>query len=145
MKTQPPPVSFVASRVDHAEAAVGRRLRRSRIRTRVVIGAAALGVFSLGGVGAATAFFPQYVDMEGVVKSAYVDEFVECVKDAGWDATVLEGATAASILNGFDVDPSAYSAVGHHLPQESLREASNAIGDCQTEVSDRVGESIAPD
>jgi len=145
MKTQPPPVSFVTSRVDHAEAAVGLRLRRSRIRTRVVIGAAALGVFSLGGVGAATAFFPQYVDMEGVVKSAYVDEFVECVRDAGWDATVLDGATAASILDGFGVDPATYSAVGHHLPQESMREASHAIGDCQTEISDRVGESIAPD
>lgn len=145
MKTQPPPAALVTSRVEHAEAAVGLRLRRSRTRTRVAIGAAALGVFSLGGVSAATAFFPQYVDMEGVVKSAYVDEFVECVRDAGWDAQVLQGANAATILDGFAVDPSAYSAVGHHLAQESLREASHAIGDCQTEVSDRVGESISPD
>jgi len=145
MKTQPPPTALIASRVDHAEAAVGLRLRRSRIRTRVAIGAAALGVFSLGGVSAATAFFPQYVDMQGVVKSAYVDEFVECVRAAGWDATVLEGATATSTLDSFAVDPSVYSVVGHHLPEEGLREASHAIGDCQTEVSDRVGESISPD
>ena len=144
MKTQPPPATLVASRVDLAEIAVGRRLRRSRIRSRVAIGAAALGVFSLGGVGAATAFFPRYVDMEGVVKSAYVDEFVECVRDAGWNAEVLEGATAATILDGFGVDSSTYSAVGHHLAQESLREASHAIGDCQTEVSKKAGESISP-
>jgi len=142
MKTPPPPTSFIQTRVSLAETVVGQRVKRNRNRTRVAIGALALGLFSLGGASAATAFFPQYVDLEGVVKSAYADEFVECVSAAGWDARVLEGEAATSILDGFGADPSTYSAVTHHLPQETIVESSHAIGDCQASVSADVGESI---
>lgn len=144
MKTAPPDESHIDSRVATAARALDKRITRRGIAQRVGIGVGAAALLGIGGTGAATAFFPHYLDMQGVVKTAYVDRFVDCVRDAGWNADVLGDAEAAPTLESWGADPAMYSVVTHHLLQDTQGQAGRAIGACQLEIADEVGEPITP-
>jgi len=142
MKIAPP----TSAKIDQAVAAVERSLRatvrRRRIGARVGIGAAALAALGIAGTGAATAFFPQYYDLQGVVKTLYVEDFVDCIRAAGWDAEILSPAEAAPILDGWGVDPATNSVTTHHLLQSTQGQAGRAITTCQEDLSAAAGEPI---
>ncbi|KFF58659.1 hypothetical protein JF66_16930 [Cryobacterium sp. MLB-32] len=109
---------------------------------RIGIGAGALLVLGIAGNGAATAFFPQYVDLDGVVKSVYAEDFVDCIQAAGWDARILPPAESVPIVENWGLDPSTYTAVFSHLLQDTQGQAGRAISLCQEEISEDVGEPI---
>lgn len=144
MKIAPPDETHIDSRVATAARALEKRITRRGIAQRVGIGVGSAALLGVAGTGAATAFFPHYLDMQGVVKTAYVDQFVDCVRGAGWDATVLGDTEAAPTLESWGADPAVYSVVTHHLLQETSGQAGRAIGACQLQIADEVGEAITP-
>lgn len=95
----------------------------------------------MGGTGD-TSCSPHYDDMQGVVKATYVERLVDCVQDAGRDATILDAAEAAPILDSWGVDPDTFSVTNHHLLQDTEGRAGRAISACQDEIASDVGESI---
>jgi len=132
--------------IDHTIAAAERNLRqrigRRRTISRVGIGTGALLILGIAGTGAATAFFPQYFDLQGVVKTAYSEQFIDCVKAAGWDARALPAAEGALVIESWGLDPSTHTVVTSHLAQQTQGEAGRAISACQEKISDKVGEQI---
>ena len=77
MITAPPNSTEVDSRVDAIRSTVSARIRRRSRLGQVGIGTVLAGAFTLTGAGIATASFPVTIDMQGVVKTPYVNEFVQ--------------------------------------------------------------------
>ena len=142
MNIAPPTPTQIDAAVAASERTLRRTIRRRQLSARVGIALGAVVAIGIGGTGAATAFFPQYTDLEGVVKTVYVDDFVECIQDAGWDAAVLSAEEAAPILQGWGAATSTYSVVSNHLAKETQGEAGRAISACQEELSADAGETI---
>ena len=142
MNIAPPPASQIESTVAAAEKNVRRRIGHQRTLGRAGIGVGVLVALGLGGTGVATAFFPRFVDLQGVVKAQYAEEFVECIRDAGWDAQLLDAADAAPILAGWGADPADHRVVTNHLPQETQGVSGRAITTCQEDIAEEAGEGI---
>ncbi|MCU1406780.1 MAG: hypothetical protein JWQ43_3083 [Glaciihabitans sp.] len=142
MRTAPPTADRIDSSVATAERGLRRGISRRRNLSRAGIGAGALVVLGIAGSGAATAFFPQYYDLQGVVKTQYADDFVDCIRAAGWDAQLLNPAEAAPILENWGADASTSSIVTNHLAKETQGESGRAISLCQEQLADEFGEGI---
>ena len=142
MNIAPPTSAQIDTTVAAAERSLRKTVRRRRTLTRAGIGAGALAILGVAGTGAATAFFPHYSDMQGVVKTEYAQDFVDCVRAAGWDAEIMSPAESAPILESWGVDPAENSVTDHHLLQSTQGEAGRAITTCQEELSAEAGESI---
>ena len=142
MHTAPPTSAQIVTTVSAAERSLVKRVHRLRAASRVAIGAGALAVLGVAGTGAATAFFPQYSDLQGVVKTEYAQEFVDCIRAAGWHAEILSAAESAPILETWGVDPAENSVINNHLLQSSQGEAGRSITACQDDLSAEAGESI---
>jgi hypothetical protein len=142
MNIAPPTHAQIESTVASAEHSVRRTIGRRRNMARVGIGAGALVVLGIAGNGAATAFFPQYYDLEGVVKTVYAEDFVDCIQAAGWDAQILGPTEGAPIIESWGFDTSTHTVVSSHLLQDTQGEAGRAISLCQEEISADVGEPI---
>jgi len=142
MNIAPPTESQIESTVAAAEKTARRRIGHQRNLGRAGIGVGVLVALGLGGSGVATAFFPRYIDLEGVVKAQYAEQFVECIRDAGWDAQILDETDAAPILAGWGADPADHRVVTNHLRQETQGVSGRAITTCQEEIAADVGEGI---
>jgi hypothetical protein len=70
MNIAPPGSVRIDSRVAVATKSLNRRITRRRITQRAGIGIGVAALLGLGGTSAATAFFPHYLDLQGVVKAA---------------------------------------------------------------------------
>jgi hypothetical protein len=142
MKIAPPTHAQIESTVSTAERSVRRTIGRRRNMARVGIGAGAVVVIGIAGTGAATAFFPQYYDLEGVVKTVYAEDFVDCIQAAGWDAQILSPTEGAPTIESWGFDTSTHTVVSSHLLQDTQGEAGRAISLCQEDMSADVGEPI---
>ena len=145
MKTQPPSETAIQNSLAAIEKRVATQIAGRRRTAKVGIGTALVALVGIGGASAAVAgSSPEYLSMDGFVKTSYVQEFVECVHDADWDAKVLDGGDAATILQRASIDADEYSVVRTRVVAESQPLAGRAISACQQEIGERVGEPIFP-
>lgn len=144
MITAPPSSHDVDTRIDAIRRDVGAQIRRRSAAGRIGIGAALAGAFALSGAGIATAALaPTTVDMQGVLKTRYVDEFVQCSEDAGVETVILTGSAAAQVLEGRgDIDTTQYTAVESRMDSREQGRLGRALSACQAEIAARVGEPI---
>jgi hypothetical protein len=144
MKTAPPAERDIDSRIEAAHRSVSRRLRRRRWGGRTITGLGFVAVLGLGGAGVATAFFPApTVDIQGVVKTQYLDAFVACSVAAGVDTEPLLGADADAVLENWPgLDSVPYSAVVTRFDAGQQGEQGRVISACQASIAAEVGEPI---
>ncbi len=143
MNIAPPEASDVARRVDGIRADVSRRIARRSRATRIGIGATVAAGFALGGAGVASASFPTTVDMQGVVKTKYVDEFVQCSQDAGVETVILTGDASARVLGGRPgIDETRYTAIESRMDSRDQGQLGRALTACQQTIAAEVGEPI---
>ncbi|MEV7693775.1 hypothetical protein AB0N73_10650 [Microbacterium sp. NPDC089189] len=144
MITAPPDPTTIDTRLTAVRAKANQRIQRRSHVGRIGIGAALAGTFTLAGAGIATASFPVTIDMQGVVKTKYVDEFVQCSEDAGVETVILTGSTAANVLEGWtDLDIATYTAVESRMDSRDQGRLGRALSACQAEIAERVGEPIS--
>ncbi len=128
MNIAPPDTATIERRVETIHTDLKRKItRRSRAR-RVGIGAALATAFALGGAGVATASFPVTVDMQGIVKTKYVDAFVQCSEDAGVEMVILTGAAAAEVLEGWTaIEAGEYTAIESRMDSRDQARLGRAL------------------
>lgn len=144
MITAPPNSNEVDNRVSAIRAGVGKRIRRQSHAGRIGVGAALAGAFTLTGAGIATASFPVTIDMQGVVKTKYVDELVQCSEDAGVETVILTGSSADRVLEGWtDLDVANYTAVESRMDSRDQGRLGRALSACQADIAAKVGEPIS--
>lgn len=144
MITAPPNTEIINARVDTIRRDTSALTRRRSTAGRIGIGAALAGAFALSGAGIATASFPATtVDMQGVVKTQYVDDFVQCSEEAGVETVILTGSAATRVLDGWaDIDTADYTAVESRMNSTEQGRLGRALSSCQTEIAAKVGEPI---
>lgn len=143
MNITPPSESAIEERVGVIRGTVNRRITRRRRGGLIGAGILLAGAGALGGAGVATASFPTTVDMQGVVKTKYVDAFVECSEDAGVETVVLTGSAAARVLDGWtDLDIDEYTAIELRMDSRNQGQLGRAVSACQNEIAAEVGEPI---
>jgi hypothetical protein len=144
MQTELPTDSIIDARISELSRRLDRRLVRRQRGFRLGVGLAAVALLGLGGTTAATAFFPSYLNFDGVVRSAYAQQFVDCVHSKGIPAVILDNTDAASILADRSLRASQWSVVRSRVVGSQLDAAGHAAGDCQTIVGKQVGQPIYP-
>jgi len=143
MNIAPPDAAAVERRIDTIRIDAKRKITRQSRATRIGIGAALAATFALGGAGVATASFPVTVDMQGVVKTKYVDAFVQCSEDAGVETVILTGAASAAVLEGWTaIDTDEYTAIESRMDSRDQGRLGRALSACQQSIAAEVGESI---
>ncbi|GAA3645862.1 hypothetical protein GCM10022202_01380 [Microbacterium marinilacus] len=134
----------IARRSDRIRIDVMARVGRSRHRIRIVAAIVAALAFTgagVAGAGVATAFHPTIVDMQGVMRTEFVDELVACNEEAGVETVILTGVTAAEVLAGWpDASPSTHSAIELRMDSRNQGELGRAVSACQAEIAERAGE-----
>lgn len=144
MITAPPNSTAIENRVSAIRSGVGQRIRRRSHISRIGIGAALAAAFTLTGAGIATATFPVTIDMQGVVKTKYVGEFVQCSEAAGVETVILTGLSATRVLEGWtDIDIANYTAVESRMDSRNQGQLGRALSACQQDIASRVGEPIS--
>lgn len=146
MNTDLPIASEIDRSVERLRGRVmARTAGRSRAR-RLGIGAAAVGALTLagvGGAGIATAFHPSTIDMQGVIKTKFVDAFVDCSEKAGVETVILTGSAAQQVLDGWpDADPATHSVIESRMDARYQGDLGRALSACQAEVVAGTGETI---
>ena len=143
MNIAPPDSASIERRVDAIRTDVARRIARRSRASRIGIGASLAAVFALGGAGVATASFPVTIDMQGVVKTKYVDAFVECSEQAGVETVILTGTTATRVLEGWTgIDAESYTAIESRMDSRDQGRLGRALSTCQQDIAADVGEPI---
>lgn len=143
MNIAPPDAAVVERRIDTIRTDVKRKITRQSRATRIGIGAALAATFALGGAGVATASFPVTVDMQGVVKTKYVDAFVQCSEDAGVETVILTGTASAAVLEGWTaIDTDEYTAIESRMDSRDQGRLGRALTACQQSIAAQVGEPI---
>ncbi|PQZ93543.1 hypothetical protein CQ018_07655 [Arthrobacter sp. MYb227] len=144
MNIAPPDLMAIERSVDTARRELGKKINRRRHMTRLGLGTALVGMSALGGVGAATAFFPPAtIDMQGIVKTKYADKFIACSEAAGVETVILTGRSAAAVLEGWDdKDPDQYTVVESRFDGGNQPEQAGAISACQEKIAAEVHEPI---
>jgi len=143
MNIAPPDSASIERRVDAIRTDVARRIARRSRASRIGIGASLAAVFALGGAGVATATFPVTIDMQGVVKTKYVDAFVECSEQAGVETVILTGTTATRVLDGWTgIDAESYTAIESRMDSRDQGQLGRALSACQQDIAADVGEPI---
>ncbi|WP_448263565.1 hypothetical protein [Microbacterium aurum] len=143
MNIAPPDAAVVERRIDTIRADVKRKITRQSRATRIGISAALAATFALGGAGVATASFPVTVDMQGVVKTKYVDAFVQCSEDAGVETVILTGTASAEVLDGWTaIDTDEYTAIESRMDSRDQGRLGRALSACQQSIAAQVGEPI---
>jgi len=143
MNIAPPDPASIERRVDAIRTDVTKRIARRSRAGRIGIGASLAAVFALGGAGVATASFPVTIDMQGVVKTKYVDAFVECSEQAGVETVILTGTTATRVLAGWTgIDAESYTAIESRMDSRDQGRLGRALSTCQQDIAADVGEPI---
>ena len=143
MNIAPPDPASIERRVDAIRTDVTKRIARRSRAGRIGIGASLAAVFALGGAGVATASFPVTIDMQGVVKTKYVDAFVECSEQAGVETVILTGTTATRVLEGWTgIDAESYTAIESRMDSRDQGRLGRALSTCQQDIDADVGEPI---
>ena len=143
MNIAPPDPASIERRVDAIRTDVTKRIARRSRAGRIGIGASLAAVFALGGAGVATASFPVTIDMQGVVKTKYVDAFVECSEQAGVETVILTGTTATRVLEGWTgIDAESYTAIESRMDSRDQGRLGRALSTCQQDIAVDVGEPI---
>ena len=143
MNIAPPDPASIELRVDAIRTDVTKRIARRSRAGRIGIGASLAAVFALGGAGVATASFPVTIDMQGVVKTKYVDAFVECSEQAGVETVILTGTTATRVLEGWTgIDAESYTAIESRMDSRDQGRLGRALSTCQQDIAADVGEPI---
>jgi hypothetical protein len=143
MNIAPPDSASIERRVDAIRTDVTRRIARRSRASRIGIGASLAAVFALGGAGVATASFPVTIDMQGVVKTKYVDAFVQCSEQAGVETVILTGTTATRVLEGWTgIDADSYTAIESRMDSRDQGRLGRALSTCQQDIAADVGEPI---
>lgn len=143
MNTAPPNSVTVDRRVETIRMDVKRRIAGRSRASQVGFGAALAAVFALSGAGIATASFPVTVDMQGVVKTKYVDAFVRCSEDAGVETVILTGDAAEDVLEGWaEIDADEYTAIESRMDSRDQGRLGRALSSCQQEIGTEAGEPI---
>lgn len=140
-----PPDSMVIERsVDTARRELRKKINRRRRLTRWGLGTALVGMSALGGVGAATAFFPPAtIDMQAVVKTKYVEKFVACSEASGVETVILTGRSAATVLEGWsDLKAGQYTVIETRFDSTNQGAQAGVISACQDKIAAEVHEAI---
>lgn len=143
MITAPPNSSAIDKRVETIRSDIGKRIRRRSTATRLGVGAVLAGACAIGGAGVANASFPTTVHMQGVVKTKYVEAFVQCSEEANVETVILTGMTAQRVLEGWTaMDISEYTAVESRMDSRDQGVLGRALSKCQQELGEKFGEPI---
>ena len=144
MQTELPTDLVIDARISELSRRLDRKIVRRQRGFRLGVGLAAVALLGLGGTTAATAFFPSYVNFDGVVKSAYSQQFVDCVHSKGIPAVILDNTDAATVLADRSLSARQWSVIRSRVVDSQLGAAGHAAGDCQALVSKQAGQPIYP-
>jgi hypothetical protein len=143
MITPPPSTEAINLRISNLARTTDRKIVHRRRAIKVGITAGAIAILGAGGTTAFASAFPHYENFDGVVKSAYVRQFTDCLSSKGVPAEILDFKMAAPILATYS-DPSSLNVVRTRVQDTALAATGHLIGDCQKEVDAEVGENIVP-
>ena len=143
MNIAPPDESAIEERMSVIRGSANRKITRRHRGGLIAAGLLLAGAGALGGAGVATASFPVTVDMQGVVKTKYVDAFVECSEAAGVETVVLTGQAAVRVLEDWtDIDIDKYTAIELRMDDRNQARLGRAVTECQSKIAAEVGEPI---